>query len=99
MRHEPGEVWLLPPAAEEGGDPKDRRHVLLTPCGDGKDVGSFAYTSTQTTEARFGAARLAAISDVQSVFHPLEIERWTGVVVDGTTMERIDRALSDLFAL
>jgi hypothetical protein len=56
MRHSPGEVWLLPPEAEEGGDPKDRRHVLLTTCDDVEDIGIFAYASTQPTEARYGAA-------------------------------------------
>ena len=58
MRHEPGEVWFLPPAAEKGGDPKERRHVVLAPCDEVGDVGSFAYASTQGTEARFGAPHL-----------------------------------------
>lgn len=58
MAHEPGEVWFLPPDAEEGGDPKGRRHVLLTPMAPFDDLGIFAYASTQPTEARFGAARL-----------------------------------------
>jgi hypothetical protein len=58
MSHEPGEVWLLPPAAEEGGDPKVRRHVLLTSRADSGGVGTLAYASTSVTEARFGAAHL-----------------------------------------
>jgi len=58
MVHDPGEVWFLPPEAEEGGDPKGRRHVLLTRCDDEGDVGVFAYASTQSLEARFGAACL-----------------------------------------
>lgn len=58
MRHIPGEVWFLPPEAEEGGDPKDRRHVLLAAHDDGDDGGIFAYASTQPTETRFGAAHL-----------------------------------------
>lgn len=58
MRRYPGEVWYLPPDALEGGDPKGRRHVLLTPCDDTGDIGVFAYASTQATEAHFGAAAL-----------------------------------------
>ncbi|HEX8244077.1 MAG TPA: hypothetical protein VF541_11290 [Longimicrobium sp.] len=58
MRRYPGEVWFLPPEAEEGGDSKASRHILLTPCDDSGDVGVFAYASTQRTEARFGAAWL-----------------------------------------
>lgn len=59
MRREPGEVWFLPPEAEDGGDPKGRRHVLLTPWDDvDEEAGMFSYASTQATEARFGAAHL-----------------------------------------
>lgn len=57
MMH-PGEVWFLPPDAREGGDPKSRRHVLLTTCTDASDVAIFAYASTQGTEAAFGAANV-----------------------------------------
>ena len=55
MRY-PGEVWFLPPEARAGGDPKGRRHVLLTACADADDVGIMAYASTQPTEAEHGAA-------------------------------------------
>jgi hypothetical protein len=58
MRHHPGEVWFLPPESEEGGDPKGRRHVLLTPCDHSDDICVLAYASTQSTEARFGAGFL-----------------------------------------
>jgi hypothetical protein len=58
MAHHPGEVWFLPPEAEEGGDPKCRRHVLLTPCEDVGDIGVFSYASTRPTEVRFGASYL-----------------------------------------
>jgi hypothetical protein len=58
MRRYPGEVWFLPPEAEEGGDPKDRRHVLLTTCDAVEDIGVFAYASTQPTEAQNGATYL-----------------------------------------
>lgn len=57
MQH-PGEVWLLPPDAHEGGDPKTRTHVLLTPCTDEVDIATFAYASTQGTEVAFGAANV-----------------------------------------
>ena len=57
MQH-PGEVWFLPPDAREGGDPKTRRHVLLTPCTDETEIATFAYASTQGTEAAFGAANV-----------------------------------------
>lgn len=57
MQH-PGEVWFLPPDARHGGDPKTRRHVLLTTCGDASDLAILAYASTQGTEAAFGAANV-----------------------------------------
>jgi hypothetical protein len=57
MRY-PGEVWFLPPEARPGGDPKGRRHVLLTPCADANDVGIMAYASTQPTEAEHGASNV-----------------------------------------
>lgn len=57
MQH-PGEVWFLPPDAREGGDPKTRRHVLLTPCTNETDVAIFGFASTQGTEAAFGAANV-----------------------------------------
>jgi hypothetical protein len=57
MQH-PGEVWLLPPDAREGGDPKARAHVLLTPCTDGTETATFAFASTRGTEAAFGAANV-----------------------------------------
>jgi hypothetical protein len=57
MQKKPGEVWFLPPQAEEGGDDKPRRHVLLTSL-DEDEGGVFAYASTQRTEAAFGATYL-----------------------------------------
>lgn len=57
MRH-PGEVWFLPPDAVEGGDAKQRRHVLLTRCEEHADHCTFAYASSKRTEAAFGAAAL-----------------------------------------
>jgi hypothetical protein len=57
MQH-PGEVWFLPPDAREGGDPKARRHVLLTPCTVATEIAIFAYASTQGTESAFGAANV-----------------------------------------
>ncbi|HEX2201921.1 MAG TPA: hypothetical protein VHG91_01420 [Longimicrobium sp.] len=54
--HCSGEVWYLPPEARVGGDPKTRRHVLLTPCDEEDDVGVFAYASRAGTEAAFGGA-------------------------------------------
>jgi hypothetical protein len=42
---------------------------------------------------------LVAIADVQSVFHPADIARWAGVVVDEPTVARMETALARLFAL
>jgi hypothetical protein len=56
MRY-PGKVWFLPPDGDEDGDPKWRRHVLLTTSDEhGDDAAVFAYASTQSTEAGHGAA-------------------------------------------
>lgn len=56
MRY-PGEVWFLPPDDDDHGDPKWRRHVLLTTCDETRDPPAvFAYASTQSTEAGRGAA-------------------------------------------
>lgn len=58
MRY-PGEVWFLPPEAEDEGDPKWRRHVLLTACDESRDEGAvLAYASSKATEAGYGAAHL-----------------------------------------
>lgn len=57
MKRYPGQVWYLPPELEAGGDPKVRRHVLLTECAE-DEGGVCSFASTQPTEARFGAACL-----------------------------------------
>lgn len=57
MQKKPGEVWFLPPEADEGGDDKPRRHVLLTSFEE-DEGGILAYASTQLTEAAFGATYL-----------------------------------------
>lgn len=57
MRY-PGEVWFLPPEAREHGDPKMRRHVLLTTCAEDDDIGVLSYASTAAVEAAFGGATL-----------------------------------------
>jgi hypothetical protein len=51
MRAYPGEVYFLPPDAKEDGDPKTRRHPLLTPCHEDTDVVLFSYASREETEA------------------------------------------------
>jgi hypothetical protein len=172
MKRYPGQVWFLPPELEEGGDAKRRRHVLLTTC-DEDEAGAFSFASTQTTEAKFGAAFLLvdpcvvelsarrreaigysygiilteasysssrryqiivpmddvrvfepapddilvsgcgwfeqvdpqletvliSVSDIQSVFHRQDIERWTGAVVDAGTLNEIEEALKKRFEL
>lgn len=56
MQHFPGEVWFLPPELRAQGDPKSRRHLLLTKCDDADDAtATFAFASTQPTDANFGA--------------------------------------------
>jgi hypothetical protein len=45
------------------------------------------------------ARALIAVADIQSVFHPLDIEGWTGAVIDDTTLELIEGALMNLFEL
>ncbi|HET7232451.1 MAG TPA: hypothetical protein VFJ16_20755 [Longimicrobium sp.] len=44
-------------------------------------------------------AVLIGVADVQSVFHPVDIERWTGAVVDDGTLNDIEEALKKLFEL
>jgi hypothetical protein len=56
MQRHPGEVYFLPPEAREDGDPKTRRHVLLSACDDDSDIVALAYASTAGTEAAFGAS-------------------------------------------
>ena len=52
-----GEVHFLPPDEAVDGDDKERRHLLLTDCGDEQRLmGTFAYASRQSTEADHGAA-------------------------------------------
>lgn len=52
----PGDVWYLPPELRPGGDPKQRRQVLLTHCEGEDDVGTFAFATTRPTEMVFGGA-------------------------------------------
>lgn len=52
----PGDVWFLPPEAHPDGDPKPRRHVLLTPVDDADDVCALAFASRSATEGAFGGA-------------------------------------------
>jgi hypothetical protein len=54
--HYAGEVYLLPPDAREEGDPKPRRHLLLSTQKAPGDILVFAFASTEATEASFGAA-------------------------------------------
>ena len=52
----PGEVHFIPPDADEDGDQKFRRHLLLANCDDAADFATFAYASSQPTDAGHGAA-------------------------------------------
>jgi hypothetical protein len=42
---------------------------------------------------------LCAVADVQSVFHPLAIDGWTGVVADDAALAQIEVELARLFSL
>ena len=42
---------------------------------------------------------LIGVADVRSVFHPVDIDRWTGAVVDDGTLGEIEAALKRLFEL
>jgi hypothetical protein len=55
MRY-PGEVYVLPPDDRPGGDPKFRRHVLLTQVAAGTRCATAAFASTSGLDAGFGAA-------------------------------------------
>jgi hypothetical protein len=50
-----GEVHFLPPEESPGGDPKSRRHVLLTDCHTDDVIATVAYCSTRASEAARGA--------------------------------------------
>lgn len=54
----PGEVYSLPPDDLHGGDPKERRHILLSVCNEECESATYAYCSTQGTEAGYGAAHI-----------------------------------------
>lgn len=56
--HVPGEVHWLPPEAIGGGDPKERRQVLLSACPPDTETVTFAFGSTKGTEASLGATHL-----------------------------------------
>lgn len=58
VRPRAGDVFVLPPEARSGGDPKWRYHVLLNDCADPDGILTFAYASTQPTEAIWGAANV-----------------------------------------
>jgi len=44
-------------------------------------------------------AALIGIGDVQSIFHPKDIARWTGAVIDNGTLGEIEARLKELFEL
>ena len=46
-----GDVQLLPPEPDPGGDTKDRPHVLLTHARTPSETLTFAYATTQQTDA------------------------------------------------
>jgi hypothetical protein len=74
-----GEVYVLPPDEAEDGDEKYRRHVLLNDCGDGDDaICTFAYASTQYTEALYGAAN-HLVNPVQGAYQKTGFVRPTYV--------------------
>ncbi|MDX2206752.1 MAG: hypothetical protein SFU57_03845 [Gemmatimonadales bacterium] len=50
-----GQVFIIPPSPTEEGDQKFRPHVLLRDCDADTAMASFAFASTQMTEARYGA--------------------------------------------
>jgi hypothetical protein len=54
-RMQPGEIFVLPRDAYEGGDPKSRAHVAVSLPGSSQDITTLAFCSTEDTEARFGA--------------------------------------------
>ena len=53
-----GQVHFIPKDADEDGDSKFRRHLLLANCDDDAEVASLAYCSSQPTEAGHGAANV-----------------------------------------
>ena len=55
MRY-PGDVCFLPPEARTGGDPKWRRHVVLTPSRRESETSVLAYATTSPVEVWRGAA-------------------------------------------
>lgn len=63
--HHPGEVWYLPPEVFPGGDPKGRRHLLLTRCEDENDHGIFAHATRSATEPGYGATAYLLNPDAQ----------------------------------
>lgn len=80
-----GEVRFLPPEESPGGDPKSRRHVLLTDCHTDDVIATVAYCSTRSGEAMRGAK--------YHLINPAET-RYTGTGFDRPTFIYLARLIS-----
>jgi hypothetical protein len=54
----PGQVYYLPPEEREGPNKGDRPHLAVSLCDDGDGTVTFVYGSTQSTDAKNGAANV-----------------------------------------
>ncbi|HEV7589455.1 MAG TPA: hypothetical protein VGO40_15170 [Longimicrobium sp.] len=64
---EPGEVFYLPPERGEAPGKGDRPHLLLSLCPAESEVATFAYGSTQSTDAYRGAEHVLVDPDATAV--------------------------------
>ena len=89
----------------EGRYSERQRYQIIVPVDDLREFEPGPGDVEVTTGTWFGAIAselpgvLVAVPDVQAVFHPRDIEAWTGAVVDDTTMAKVEAALRELFGL
>lgn len=76
----PGDIFTLPPAEMEPGDPKDERpHVLVSLLSVDDEFATVAYCSTQTWEIGLAAPPHAVIEPNGSAFRATGLSRRTVV--------------------
>lgn len=84
---------------------KSRRYQIILPLGDVREIQPEAGDVIVNDKPWFGhinpglTAVVIAVREIHSIYHPLDVARWTGAVIDEGTLSEIEAALKRLFVL
>lgn len=82
-----------------------RRYQIIVPIADHREIAPEAGDMIITHKPWFYRIGVdvtqvvIAVREVHSVFHPIDVDRWTGAVIDDGTLDEIESALKRLFEL